>query len=139
MQCERETAYFITDIFVAKYSFFKIYLQFFFSILSNFFTMFFSKIVSKILFQNFFHFFSKFLFQNFYPKFLFQNFFSSETPFFSKLYFTIIFNVNVRQLIKNSPLRTHHYMHIRMQPFQLKSGEKYRMLHGRKIVYFPSL
>ena len=44
---------------------------------------------------------------------------------FLQLYRTIILNVIVRQLIKNSQLQ---------RLFQLKSGEKYRMLHRRNVL-----
>ena len=51
----------------------------------------------------------------------------------------------MHQLIENSffDQLTHNFVRAIARkwkrPFQLKSGEKYRMLHGRKIAYFPPL
>ena len=88
------------------------------------FNVFFTKIFFNIflkLFPNIF--LSKFFFRNV----LFPIFFSK---FFFFHYYIALLCVNWLKIINFARV----IARVRMRPFQLKSGEKYRMLHRRKVV-----
>ena len=62
---------------------------------------------------------------------------SSDAVLFLQLYRTIILNV----ILCVNRLKIVHFTHAiarkRMRPFQLETGEKYRIVHGRKVDFTP--
>ena len=111
---------------------FKFYFKIFFS--TFFLHIFFPKLYFKILFNFFSKFLSKIFFSNFFPIFFsFSKLFFTKTAFFFYNYITPPFLmwlvVNWLKIV-NFALGI---ARIRTWPFQLKSEEKYRMLHGSEI------
>ena len=84
-------------------------------------------------------FFPTFFLQKFSFKFIFEKFFLHEDRPFLNNYtapsFLIQLYVNWLKII--NVVRA--IACVKMRPFQLKSGKKYGMLHGRKVAYFPPL